>query len=154
MDIDAFVFYAREDLALGSGYGNAIQQRSGVAVKNELDAIGSIGMGEAVITGAGALKARHIIHACGPKFHEPDLEEKLRQTVRSILRVASENGIKELATAPLGTGFYGVPMDLSVRVLLEELQRYAKGDASIRQVIVCANDKRDFDAVEKLFATL
>ena len=154
MDVDAFVFYAREDLALGSGYGNAIQQRAGVAVRNELEAIGSIGMGEAVVTGAGALKARHIIHACGPKFHEPDLEEKLRRTVRSILKVAAAKGVKNLATAPLGTGFYGVPMDLSVRVLLEEVRRGDEGDTCVEEVIVCANDKRDFDAIEKLFATL
>jgi len=154
MDVDAFVFYAREDLELGSGYGSAIQQRSGVAVKKELDNIGSIAVGEAVITGAGALKARHIIHACGPKFHEPDLEDKLRRTVRSTLRIAADEGVKTLAIPPMGTGFYGVPMALSIRVMLEEVRSFIEGETPFEQVIVCANDKRDFDTVEKLFGTL
>jgi len=154
MDVDAFVHYTREDLALGSGYGNAIQQRGGTAIKNELDAIGSIGMCDAVITGGGALKARHIIHACGPKFQEPDLEDKLRRTVCSILQTATANDIKSLATAPLGTGFYGVPMDLSIRVLLHGVRCCAESHTCLEQLIVVANDKQDFDAVEKLFASL
>ena len=51
LPVDAFVYYAREDLELGSGYGTAIQQRGGVAIKKELEAIGRVGMGQAVITG-------------------------------------------------------------------------------------------------------
>ena len=50
LPVDAFVFYAREDLKLGSGFGTAIESRGGGAVKKELEGIGHIGMGEAIIT--------------------------------------------------------------------------------------------------------
>jgi len=89
LPVDAFVFYAKEDLDLGSGYGTAIQTRGGLGVKKELDEIGSIGMGEAVITAAGSLNAKHIIHACGPKFREENEEEKLRNCMMSSLKVAN-----------------------------------------------------------------
>lgn len=152
MDVEAFVFYAREDLELGSGYGNAIQQRGGVAVKKELEAHGSVQMGEAVITGAGAMKARHIIHACGPKFFEPDLEAKLRRCVASALRVAGENGLKVVAFPPMGTGFYGVPMALSIRVMIEEIRSHIEGGSPLEEVLLVVNDKQDFDAAKGLIA--
>ena len=153
MDVDAFVFYAREDLELGSGYGNAIQQRSGVVVKKELETFGgSIEMGDAVITGAGALKARHIIHACGPKFFEPDLEAKLRKCVQSALRVADEAKLKTVAFPPMGYGFYGVPLDLCGKVMLEEITGFLQGDTTLEEVILCVVDVRDFTGFEKFFA--
>ena len=77
LPVDAFVFYAREDLDPGSGYGTAIQVRAGAAVKKELEKIGSIKMGEAVATTGGEMKAKFIIHACGPKHLESDTESKL-----------------------------------------------------------------------------
>ena len=151
MEVDAFVLYAREDLDLGSGYGNAIQQRSGVAVKKELEAIGSVEMGDAVITGAGALKAKHIIHSCGPKFFEPDLEAKLRKCMQSALQVANEAKLKTVAFPPMGYGFYGVPMDLCGKVMLEEISSFLEGDTTLEEVIVCVVDKRDFDGFSKFF---
>ncbi len=152
MDVDAFVYYAREDLDLGSGYGNAIQQRSGLAVKKDLEAIGTVEMGGAVITGAGALKARHIIHACGPKFFEPDLETKLRKCMRSALRVAGEAKLKTVAFPPMGYGFYGVPMDLCGRVMIEEITGFLEGETTLEEVILCVVDRRDFLGLEKFFA--
>ncbi len=147
LPVDAFVFYAREDLALGSGYGNAIQQRGGAAVKKELDAIGSVGMGEAVITSAGAMKARYIIHACGPKFHEPDLEAKLRRTMRSALELADRHALKTVAFPPMGYGFYGVPLELCATVMLEEIAAFVKDrDTSLEKIIICVTDKREYDA--------
>lgn len=151
LPVDAFVFYAREDLQLGSGYGTAIQQRGGVAIKKELEAIGSIGMGEAVVTTAGAMQADKIIHACGPKFQEPDVEEKLRRAMRSALRVAGENGLRTVAFPPMGYGFYGVPMDLCGKVMLEEIASFAAApDRSLERIIICVVDQRDFRALAPL----
>ena len=74
LDIEAFVHDITEDLKLGAGFGSAIQQRGGVAIQKELNAIGRCPVGEAVITNAGLLKAKHIIHVNGPKFREDDEE--------------------------------------------------------------------------------
>jgi O-acetyl-ADP-ribose deacetylase len=144
MAVDAFVFYAREDLALGTGYGTAIQMRGGVAIKKELEKIGRVQMGEATITGAGALNAKHIIHACGPKFQEPELEKKLDQCMKSALRVAKDNAIKTLAFPPMGAGFYGVPLDLSAKVMFDNIKAHLEGETSIEKVIVVVVDYRDY----------
>ncbi len=154
LDVDAFVFYAREDLQLGSGYGTAIQQRGGASVRKELERIGRVNPGEAVLTGAGQLKARHIIHACGPKFHEPELEGKLRACMVSALRLAGQHGLKRIAFPPMGMGFYGVPAKICTRVMLDEIRAFLEAGTSVEEVIICVVDKRDFELFRDKMANL
>src|SRR5208337_2526460 len=97
LNVDAIVFYARPDLALGSGFGAAIATKAGTKVQEELKKIGGINTTEAVITSGGNLKAKYIIHAVGPRFQEENLEEKLQATTLNALRRAEENKIKSLA---------------------------------------------------------
>jgi O-acetyl-ADP-ribose deacetylase (regulator of RNase III) len=154
LPVDAFVYYAREDLALGSGYGTAIQLRGGDAIKKELGALDTIRMGESVVTTAGRLKAKKIIHACGPKFHEPGLKEKLRDCMFSALTVADRNGFKTLAFPPMGAGFYGVPLPLCASVMLDAVRDFAQKETSLEEIIICVVDRREFaafrDGIEKL----
>ncbi len=147
--VDAVVYYARESLELASGHGTAIQSRGGGAVKKELEKIGGVRMGEAVITTGGALKAKHIIHACGPKFQEPETERKLRECMRSALKLAADHGLKTVAFPAMGAGFYGVPLPLCARVMLETIR-----ESTIEQAIVCVVDKREFTAFEAGLAAL
>jgi len=144
--VDAVVFYAREDLQLGAGFGSAIQTRGGATIKQELEKIGRVEVGGAVITGAGSLKARHVIHACGPKFQEPDREKKLRKCIQSALEQASAAKLKTVAFPPMGAGFYGVPLDLTAKVMLEVVHRFLATQSSIEAVIICVVDDREFKA--------
>jgi len=146
LPVDAVVFYARQDLQLGAGFGSAIQARGGAAIKTELEKIGTVEMGGAVITSAGNMKARHIIHACGPKFQEPDREKKLRKCMQSALQQACARKLKTVAFPPMGAGFYGVPLDLCVKAMLDEVQRFLKTPSSIEEVIICVIDDREFKA--------
>lgn len=154
LDVDVFVFYAREDLQLGSGHGTAIQQRGGASIKKELEQIGRLEMAKAVITGAGQLNARHIIHACGPKFHEPDVGPKLRECMRSALRIAAENGLKTVAFPTMGTGFYGVPLALCADVMLDEIHNFLQQETSLEEVIICAIDLPDFNGFKDKVAAM
>ncbi len=154
LPVDAFVFYAREDLQLGSGYGTAIRIRGGASIQKELDEIASIEMGAAIVTGAGSMKARHIIHACGPKFQEPDVDKKLRECMWSSLRAADTAGVKTLAYPPMGAGFYGVPLDLSADIMLDCIKTFAEGGASPREVIICVIDHRDYAPFRKRMESL
>jgi O-acetyl-ADP-ribose deacetylase (regulator of RNase III) len=74
-DVEAFVFYARPDLTLGSGVGTAISVRGGPTIQKELADLGPIAVGHAVVTGAGNLRAQWIIHAVGPRF-QADLDRR------------------------------------------------------------------------------
>ena len=146
LPVDAVVFYARQDLQLGSGFGGAIQSRGGTAIKAELDKIGSVEMGGAVITSAGNMHCRHIIHACGPKFRESDTEKKLRKCMQSALEQASAARLKTVAFPPMGAGFYSIPLDLVVKVMFDEVQQFLKTATSIEEVIICVLDDREFKA--------
>lgn len=151
LEVEAFVFYARPNLSLGSGFGNAIAKRGGSAIKGELDKIGNLPVTDAVVTRGGKLKAKHIVHAVGPAFQEENLEEKLRQTVLNALKRAEEKGIRQLAFPAMGAGFYGVPLDTCSRVMLLSLQECATRGCGIREIIICANDAREYRAFVKGF---
>lgn len=148
LDVEAFVFYARPTLELGSGFGSAIARRGGPAIKKALDAIGSIATTEAVVTSGGNLKAKHIVHAAGPAFQEERLEEKLRATIANALRRAEERGITQIAFPPMGAGFYGVPLPVSAKLTIEAIASHLSNSTGIREVVLCANDGRERAAFE------
>jgi O-acetyl-ADP-ribose deacetylase (regulator of RNase III) len=143
VDADAFVFYATENLVLGSGYGTAISLRGGPSIQEELNKLAPVGVGEAVVTGGGQMKASYIIHAVGPKFQEADEEKKLRKAIVSALKRAEEKGIKRLAFPPMGTGFYGIPADTCARVMLQTIRECLNGKTQLEEVIICMRDTRE-----------
>ncbi|MBD3165997.1 O-acetyl-ADP-ribose deacetylase, partial [bacterium] len=107
MDVEAIVFYAEDNLKLGSGFGNAVTMRGGPSIQEELKELAPLKPLHAVVSAAGNLKAKHIVHVNGPKFQERDLEGKLRTAIFNTLQAAEEKGIKHLAFPPMGAGFYG-----------------------------------------------
>jgi O-acetyl-ADP-ribose deacetylase (regulator of RNase III) len=150
MDIEAIVFYAQHNLILGSGFGNAIAIRGGSSIQDELKTHGTISTGEAVITSAGELKSNYIIHAVGPRFRESDIEEKLIATMQSVLKIAEEKEIREIGFPPMGTGFYGIPLDLSARIMFEVIRKHLAGETVLEKVIICVMDQREHNAFKKV----
>lgn len=154
VEVDAFVFYAQHDLALGSGFGGAISVRGGPSVQKELDELGPLETGQAVVTEAGKLTASFIVHAVGPRFNEDDIEDKLRTTVLSSLKAADERGVRRIALPAMGAGFYGVPLDLCARVMVQTIKSYLQGQTEIQEVIICVIDRREFAPFEAQLASL
>ncbi|MBC8871132.1 MAG: macro domain-containing protein [Planctomycetes bacterium] len=154
LEVDAFVFYAQPDLALGSGFGGAISVRGGPSIQKELDELGPLDTGQAVVSAAGKLNASHIVHAVGPRFNEADIEGKLRTTVANSLKAAEEVGVKRIALPAMGAGFYGVPLDLCARVTLDAIKSYLEGETEIQEVIICVIDRREFTPFEARLASL
>ena len=146
LDVDAFVFYAQPDLALGSGFGGAIAVRGGPSIQKELEQLGPIALGEAVVSAAGELKAKHIIHAVGPRFQEEDTEGKLRTTVLNALQRAEDTGTERIAFPAMGAGYYGIAPDLCARVMLEGIERHLAGETRIKEVVICVLDTPQFNA--------
>ncbi len=144
LEIQSFVFYAQHDLALGAGFGTAISIRGGPSVQEELKQFGALKTTEAVLSKAGGMKAEYIIHAVGPRFQEEDIEGKLRTTILNSLRCAEEKNIEAIAFPPMGTGFYGIPLDVSARVTLETLFDYLSSETKIKDVVVCLLDNHEY----------
>lgn len=151
LDIQAFVYYARHDLMLGSGYGTAISIRGGPTVAQELKKLEPLETTQAVVTGAGGMKSQYIIHAVGPRFQEENTEGKLRATVLNSLEIAEKKGIEAIAFPAMGTGFYGVPLDVSARVMFETIHEYLSGETGIKQVVVCLLDNREYKPFHERF---
>lgn len=154
LDIESFVYYAREDLALGSGFGTAISIRGGPTIQKELNEIGNIKITEAVVSSAGEMKAKYIIHANGPKFQEENLTEKLKTTIINSFKKAEEKGIKAIAFPPMGAGFYGVPLEQSAEITLNTIKEYLSGDTKLDDVVVCLLDNRDYISFEKKLSSM
>jgi O-acetyl-ADP-ribose deacetylase (regulator of RNase III) len=153
-DKDAFVFYARSDLKLGSGFGNAIALRGGPSIRKELENQMHLKDTEALVTTAGTMKAKHIIHANGPKFQEENLEAKLKATIINVLKIAELNGIKSIAFPPMGSGFYGVPLATSAAITIDTIADYLSNGTDITEVVVCGNDSREYGPLEAKLKTL
>lgn len=151
-EIESFVYYAQHDLVLGSGFGGAITVRGGPSIQEELKEHGTLKTTEAVISSAGNMKAQHIIHSVGPRFREENLEEKLKTSILNVLKLAEEKGITAIAFPPMGTGFYGVPLDTSAEITVNTLREYLEGDTKIKDVAICVNDSREYQPFEKKFA--
>ncbi len=153
-EIDAFVYYATNDLKLGPGFGTAISSRGGPTIQQELDAIGPVEACSAVISNAGTMKAKKIIHAVGPKFQEEDMEGKLRKTMENSLLQAETNGIKRVAFPPMGAGFYGMPLDSCARVMLSSIKQHLSGESGLEEVVIFVADKREYEPFRNALADL
>ena len=148
LDVEAIVNPANEKLLLGGGVAGVIKRKGGPSVQIECKRIGSTPTGTAVITGAGKMKFKHIIHAVGPKMGEGDEDRKLSSAVRSSLALADRHGLKSLAIPAISTGNFGFPMDRAARITLTEVHRYLQGGTKLERVIVVLYD----EAAYKIFA--
>jgi O-acetyl-ADP-ribose deacetylase (regulator of RNase III) len=144
-EVEAIVFYAREDLKLMSGFGNAISTRGGPTIQKALDEMGEKQIGEVVVTEAGNMKTSHIIHAVGPKFLEADMDEKLALTVRNTLAAAEEKGFKQLALPAMGAGFYGIARPMCAEVMLETISGHIKNGGALEEVIIRVIDTLEYE---------
>jgi O-acetyl-ADP-ribose deacetylase (regulator of RNase III) len=84
-DADAIVNAANSHLQHGGGVAGAIVRKGGRIIQDESDRIGTVPVGQAVVTSAGSLKAKHVIHAVGPMMGEGNEDDKLRNATQNSL---------------------------------------------------------------------
>jgi O-acetyl-ADP-ribose deacetylase (regulator of RNase III) len=148
-DMDGLVYYARPDLTLGSGFGTAISAQGGPKVQEELKKSGSAKVTDVVVTGAGNLHFKHILHAVGPRFQEEDIEGKLKATMLNTLGKAQELKLQKIVFPAMGSGFYGIPLGASARVTLEATREFLKKAADPKEVVFCLRDNREFKVFQE-----
>ncbi len=152
-DVDVIVNAANTGLRGGGGVDGAIHKAAGPAVMDECRKIGGCKTGDAVITGAGELKAKKIIHTPGPvwnggKSGEPEL---LRSCYANSFSLAKENGMGSIAFPAISTGIYGYPIEDATRIAIEEgLSRINDFD---KIVYVCFSEG-DYEIYRKVYEEL
>ncbi len=118
---DAIVNAANSALAHGGGVAGAIVRKGGDGIQRESHEKAPVPVGGAVVTGAGRLPCRWVIHAVGPVWGEGDEEAKLRRAVGSALARAEELGLTSLALPAISTGIFGYPKAEGCRAIVEEV---------------------------------
>lgn len=145
MDTDAIVNAANNDLVLGAGVAGAIHRKGGESIQTECNAIGSIPVGYAAITGGGKLKARYVIHAASMGLGGVRTTAKsLRTSTAHSLRLAEERGLKTIAFPAVGTGVSGFPIAECAEIMLGEAIEHLKQGSAIEKIYFVL-----FDAVSK-----
>jgi O-acetyl-ADP-ribose deacetylase (regulator of RNase III) len=149
IEVDAVVNPANEQLQLGSGVAGAIRERGGPSIQEECNRIGSTPVGTAVMTGAGHLKAKRVIHAVGPRMGDGDEDKKLAAAVRAAMALADRRGLKSLAMPAISTGNFGFPIDRAARIILTEIQRFLQGGTKLERVVVCLHGDDAFQVFKR-----
>lgn len=149
LDVDAVVNAANEQLQLGSGVAGAIREKGGPSIQEECDRIGSTPVGTAVMTGAGELKAKQVIHAVGPRYGEGDEDRKLAAAVRASLALADRNGLRSIALPAISTGNFGFPLDRAARIMLTEVHRYLQGGTKLNRVVIVLYDDATYQTFKR-----
>ena len=124
LDVDAIANAANDHLWMGAGVAGAIKRAGGEEIEQEAVALGPIEVGEAVATGAGRLKARHVIHGAVMGQDLRTDAELVGQTTRRCLEVADELGSRSLALPAFGTGVGGFPLDECARIMVGEARAF------------------------------
>ena len=129
----------------------AIRRRGGPAVQEECDQIGGCPAGEAVVTGAGSLPARWVIHAVGPVWQggQAGEERLLGSAVRAALWKAEGVGAKSVALPAISTGAFGFPLEHAAEISVGEAKRFAARAKTVERVVFCLFDERTYRAFEK-----
>jgi O-acetyl-ADP-ribose deacetylase (regulator of RNase III) len=145
---DAIVNAANSSLLGGGGVDGAIHRAGGPAILDECRQIrarqGGCETGQAVITTAGSLPAKYVIHTVGPVWNggrhgEPEL---LAGCYRNSLQLAVEHGVKTIAFPNISTGVYHFPKPDAASIAIKEVQRFLANDNNLEQVFfVCFDDE-------------
>lgn len=159
-DTDAIVNAANSGLMGGGGVDGAIHRAGGPAILEECKRIvaerGRLPPGQAVITTAGRLKAKYVIHTVGPIWRggRAGEAETLASAYRESLKLAIERCIGTISFPSISTGAYGYPLAEAAAVALSTVADSLSHDTPIREVVFVLYDRRTFDAYRQALSRL
>ncbi|HEV2831568.1 MAG TPA: O-acetyl-ADP-ribose deacetylase [Hanamia sp.] len=153
--VDAIVNAANSSLLGGGGVDDAIHRAGGKAILEACKKIiakqGKCKTGEAVITTAGNLPARFVIHTVGPVWHggKNNEEEQLANCYKNSLQIAIDNDCKTIAFPNISTGVYGFPKNKAAYISVNTVLQYLSGTDKIEKVIFVCFDEENFQWIQK-----
>lgn len=126
--VDAIVNAANANLYHGGGVAAAIVAKGGRIIQEESDKIGYVptGNANAVMTNAGKLPCKAVIHVVGPRNGEGKENEKLTQAINNILKLAQQNNFKSISIPAISAGIFGFPKEKCAKILVQESINFAE----------------------------
>jgi len=141
MPVDAVVNPANSLGIMGGGVSAALSRKGGPTIQKEAMSLAPIAVGAAVVTNAGQLWAKHVIHA--PTMEQPGTKvgvENVRRATRAALLAAGRNGYETIAFPGMGTGTGQVPYDEAARAMVDELRAHKMPQPSTIWLIATNHD--------------
>jgi O-acetyl-ADP-ribose deacetylase len=146
--VDAIVNAANGHLAHGGGVAGIISRAAGPALQEESDRLvserGPFPTGSAVVTTAGTLPFKGVIHAVGPRYGEGDEEAKLVQALTAAFVLAKGRKWESVSFPAVSSGIFAVPLDICARAYLKAVRA-----STLSKVRLCLRDQPIIDAVLK-----
>jgi O-acetyl-ADP-ribose deacetylase (regulator of RNase III) len=158
--VDVIVNAANSGLLGGGGVDGAIHRAGGPKILEECrkirDLQGGCPTGEAVITGAGNLHAKYVVHTVGPVWQgggegEPEL---LRSAYWNSLKLATEHDAETIAFPSISTGVYGYPVEAAANVAITAVRDWDSEDKSVREIRFVLFSDEDLAVYEKVATSL
>jgi len=154
--VDAIINAANTSLLGGGGVDGAIHRRGGAAILAECQKIrakqGGCAVGEAVITTAGNLPAKYVIHTVGPTWFNGEKNEPilLENAYRNSFKLADHLGLKTIAFPNISTGIYRFPKQLAAQIAFKVINDELKQSQSVQEVVFVCFDDENFNIYQSL----
>jgi O-acetyl-ADP-ribose deacetylase len=149
--VDAVVNAANNHLWMGAGVAGALKRAGGIEIESEAVSKGPIEIGEAVVTRAGKLPARYVIHAAAMGQDLTTDRSKIAMATRNSLARAHELGLESIAFPALGTGVGGFSPEAAAEVMIRECEAFAKAASapSLTRILFVLFSEDVFNAFAK-----
>ncbi len=147
---DAIVNAANSSLLGGGGVDGAIHRAGGPIILEDCRKIvarqGGCSTGEAVITRAGNLPAKYVIHTVGPVWNggNNNEEAKLADCYKKSLHLAVENNCRSIAFPNISTGVYLFPKERAARISMNTIQQFLRDNKTIEKVLIVCFDEESY----------
>ncbi|XP_073730303.1 protein mono-ADP-ribosyltransferase PARP14 [Misgurnus anguillicaudatus] len=131
LKVDAVVNAANEDLQHIGGLALALLQAAGPDLQDccnqYIKMNGRLRPGDAIITEAGRLPCKYVVHAVGPRYNSsdrPGVVQRLRSAVRESLKQASGKHCSSIAIPVISSGIFGCPLELCTETIAREVWEF------------------------------
>lgn len=146
LEVDAIVNAANLSLWMSTGVGGALKRAGGDSIEFAAVRQAPVPLGEAIVTPAGTLAAKAVIHAVSLDRHRRTSAPVIEAAVRSAMARAREIGATSIAFPALGTGVGGFPLDEAARITVDTVRDELNNSPTITHVVFALRGTAAYEA--------
>jgi O-acetyl-ADP-ribose deacetylase (regulator of RNase III) len=152
LEVDAIVNAAHPSLWMATGVGGALKRAGGDEIEFAAVRQGPVQVGGAVVTTAGMLAARMVIHAVSIDRDRRTSAASIEAAVRSVMALAREEGARSIAFPALGTGVGGFPIEEAARTMIATVRDELERSPQVEEIVFALRGGSAYQAFETALA--